>query len=208
MKINPKILFILLFNLLYLVPAVLSAASHANYEFILYIGVVVIAMLVIMRFYVRYGLSIALLWFLSFWGFLHMTGGLVSVPLSWSTAGESKVLYNLWLIEEKFKFDQFVHAYGFGTTTWLIWQVLSRTLAGKFNRALTDIRPTCGLLFLCAIGSMGLGALNEIVEFLAMVLVPETNVGGYLNTALDLVSNLAGAVIAAVLIYFLHKRKN
>ena len=208
MKIDPKVIFILLFNIIYIALAAFSAVSRANYEFILYIGVVVIAMLVVMRFYIRYGLSIALLWLLSFWGFFHMIGGLVSVPYHWSTGGESKVLYNLWLIEEKLKFDQFVHAYGFGTTTWLIWQVLSRTMARKFNQTLIDIRPTGGLLFLCAIGSMGLGALNEIVEFLAMILVPETNVGGYVNTALDLVSNLAGALIAAFLIYFFQKRKN
>ena len=103
MKVNPKILFVLLFNLLYLVPSVFSAVTRSNYEFILYIGVVVVAVLVVIWFYVRYELSIALLWLLSFWGFLHMTGGLVSVPLSWPTGGESKVLYNLWLIDGKFK---------------------------------------------------------------------------------------------------------
>ena len=207
MKISPKILLVFLFNAIYLGTAILSAVSRANYEFVLYIGIVIIALLIVTRFYVRFGLSTALLWLLSFWGFLHMTGGLVQVPMHWPTGGESKVLYNLWLIQGKFKFDQCVHAYGFGTATWLIWQVLQRTLAGKFNRSFTDIRPTGGLLFLCMIGSMGLGAINEIVEFLAMVLVPETNVGGYVNTALDLVANLVGAFIAAGLIYFFTQEK-
>ena len=201
MKIDSKVIFILLFNIVYIALAAFSAVSRANYEFVLYIGVVIVAILIVVWFYIRYGLSIALLWLLSFWGFLHMAGGLVDVPLHWPTGGESKALYNLWLIKGKLKFDQFVHAYGFGTTTWLIWQVLRRTLAGKFSRPLADIRPTGGLLFLCAIGSMGLGAFNEIVEFSAMVIVPETNVGGYVNTALDLVSNLAGALIASFLIY-------
>ncbi|MCK5180788.1 MAG: hypothetical protein KAR32_14750 [Candidatus Omnitrophica bacterium] len=205
---NPKILHVILFNLAYLLPAIFSSVLRANYEFILYIGVVIIAVLLVMRFFVHYGLSIALLWFLSIWGFLHMAGGLVSVPLSWPTGGETKVLYNLWIIEKMFKFDQFVHAFGFGTTTWLVWQILQRTLSRKFDRALTDICPTGGLLFLCVIGSMGLGAVNEIVEFLAMVFVPETNVGGYVNTALDLVANLTGSLIAAFLIYFLQKRKD
>lgn len=208
MKIDAKILCVLLFNAVYILFAMLSAISHTNYEFILYMGVVIAAVLIIIRFYVRYGLSIALLWLLSFWGFLHMAGGLVSVPLHWPTGEASKALYNLWLIEGKLKFDQFVHAYGFGTTTWLIWQVLQRTLAEKFNRSLHDIRPTGGLLFLCAIGSMGLGALNEIVEFLAMVIVPETNVGGYVNTALDLVANLTGAFMTALLIYAYGKIKD
>lgn len=207
MKPNTKIFFVLLFNLLYLMPALLLASSRANYEFVLYSGVVITVALIVMRFYLRYQISVSLLWLLSLWGFLHMAGGLMAVPPGWATGGESKVLYNLWLIEGKFKFDQLVHAYGFGVSTWLIWQVLQKTLAEKFNRAYQEICPTAGLLFLCMIGSMGLGAINEIVEFLATVFVPETNVGGYVNTALDLVANCVGAFITAAAIYFYDKRK-
>ena len=47
---------------------------------------------------------------------------------------------------------------------------------------------------------MGLGALNEIVEFTAVLTVPNTNVGGYYNTALDLVFNGAGAACAMIAI--------
>jgi hypothetical protein len=46
---------------------------------------------------------------------------------------------------------------------------------------------------------MGLGALNEIIEFSAVMLVPNTNVGGYYNTALDLAFNGLGAVTATVI---------
>lgn len=205
MKITPKITAVLLFNLAYIVPALVSAASRANYEFILYIGVVITAVTLVMWFFARYGLGLGLLWCLSFWGMLHMAGGLVVVPDAWPTQG-SKVLYNLWLIGRVYKFDQFVHAYGFGTTTWLVWQILQRTLSRKFERPLETIIPTGGLLFLCVCASMGLGAVNEIVEFLAMVLFPETNVGGYVNTALDLVANLSGAVVAACWIFFARKK--
>ncbi|MCK5015231.1 MAG: hypothetical protein KAS66_15580, partial [Candidatus Omnitrophica bacterium] len=83
MNMKPKILFVALFNLAYLLPAIFFSVTRANYEFILYIGVVIIVILVVMRFYLRYGLSVALLWLLSFWGFLHMTGGLVHVPFHW-----------------------------------------------------------------------------------------------------------------------------
>jgi hypothetical protein len=51
-----------------------------------------------------------------------------------------------------------------------------------------------------ALAAMGLGAVNEIIEFIAVLSVPDTNVGGYLNTALDLVFNAAGAIIAMVLV--------
>ena len=52
---------------------------------------------------------------------------------------------------------------------------------------------------LLAAGS-GFGALNEVVEFIAVLTIPETNVGGYENTGWDLVANLVGATVAAVLI--------
>jgi putative membrane protein len=45
---------------------------------------------------------------------------------------------------------------------------------------------------------MGLGALNEIVEFAAVVASPSTGVGGYYNTALDLVFNGLGATLAVI----------
>lgn len=37
--------------------------------------------------------------------------------------------------------------------------------------------------------------------------MPETNVGRYVNTGWDLVSNLTGVVIAALLIAFAHKKE-
>jgi hypothetical protein len=62
------------------------------------------------------------------------------------------------------------------------------------------------MLTLCAAGGMGFGALNEIVEFVAVLSVPSTNVGGYINTGWDLVSNLVGCVLAAVAIRVCSRR--
>ena len=53
---------------------------------------------------------------------------------------------------------------------------------------------------------MGLGAVNEIIEFTAVLAVPDTNVGGYYNTALDLCFNAGGAVIAMVLVSVFGRR--
>jgi hypothetical protein len=53
------------------------------------------------------------------------------------------------------------------------------------------------LIILVALMGCGLGALNEIVEFIAVKAMPETNVGGYDNTLWDMVFNLIGASIAA-----------
>jgi len=43
---------------------------------------------------------------------------------------------------------------------------------------------------------MGLGAANEIVEFIASQTM-NTNVGGYINTGGDLIANLIGAAMVA-----------
>ena len=42
----------------------------------------------------------------------------------------------------------------------------------------------------------GVGSINEVLEFIAVERVPETNVGGYDNTMLDLIFNLIGGVLA------------
>ena len=68
----------------------------------------------------RVGLNAAVFWCLSGWGVLHMAGGLLHLPDSWPTDNGS-VLYNLWLVPGRLKYDQFVHAFGFGVTTWLCW---------------------------------------------------------------------------------------
>mgnify|MGYP001563090275 CR=1 FL=1 len=47
---------------------------------------------------------------------------------------------------------------------------------------------------------LGVGALNEVIEFLVTVIVPSTGVGGYENTSLDLVADLLGALIALIVI--------
>jgi uncharacterized membrane protein YjdF len=187
---------LVLFTLAYLLAGLLLALRGRNYEFILYIAVVLVAGLIILALRLRLGFTPGLLWALSFWGLVHMIGGLVPVPDGWPTAGDQRVFYSWWIIPGRFKYDNPVHAYGFGLATWACWQALQSATGVR--------RPTFGLLTLCVLAGMGLGALNEVVEFLAVLLVPETNVGGYENTAWDLVYNLLGAVTAALLIAWAH----
>jgi hypothetical protein len=127
-----------------------------------------------------------------------MAGGLVAVPEAWPINGDIRVLYSLWLIPERLKYDQVVHAYGFGVTTWVCWQGLRAAIRHRGG----DARPTFGLMVLAATAGMGFGALNEVVEFAATLLVPETNVGGYLNTGWDLVANATGSTLAALAIWW------
>ncbi|MCC6695854.1 MAG: hypothetical protein IT365_09510 [Candidatus Hydrogenedentes bacterium] len=189
------------FTIAYLLLAILAALLRGNQEFIFYIVVMVLLVGMVMVVHRRVCLSQGALWALSIWGLAHMMGGLVPVPAGWPINGEIRVLYSLWLIPEHLKYDHIVHAYGFGTTTWVCWQGLRSVLRGYG----APVVPTFGLMVLSAAGGLGFGALNEVVEFAATLLVPETNVGGYINTGWDLVSNSVGATLVALLIYFLDR---
>ncbi len=161
--------------------------SIGNYEFIVYVLTMVGLMALIGFSLGKAEYPPAILWALSLWGLMHMAGG--GVPVNGS------VLYNLVLVPIAtvddsviLKYDQFVHAFGFGVTAWLLHHLLTRHFP--------DTRGTATALVYPALGAMGLGAVNEMIEFTAVLLVPDTNVGGYTNTALDLVFNALGAVIA------------
>lgn len=186
-----------LFTLAYVLGFTVWFLSIGNYEFIVYIVTMaaLIALVVLSLGKAEY--PPAMLWALTIWGLMHMAGG--GVPVSGS------VLYNLHLVPlvdtgEIFilKYDQFVHAYGFGVAAWLLHHLMARHFP--------ETRGTATALVYPALGAMGLGATNEIIEFSAVLMVPDTNVGGYTNTALDLCFNALGAVVAAVMVAVFGRR--
>jgi uncharacterized membrane protein YjdF len=190
---------VLLFTLFYVGAFAVWFLSQGNYEFILYI-------LTMAGLIALIGLSLrsaaypdAMLWALTLWGLAHMAGG--GVPVGGS------VLYNLILIPiagegemRLLKYDQVVHAYGFGVTAWLLSHLMARHYP--------VLRGTWTIRVYPALAAMGLGAVNEIIEFTAVLLVPDTNVGGYYNTALDLVFNALGAVTAVILLALVERRRH
>lgn len=166
-----------------------------NFEFVVYVATMLGLMLLVGLSLEKAAYPVPMLWALSIWGLLHMAGG--GVPINGS------VLYNLVLVPivqsgeiAILKFDQLVHAYGFGVTALVLHHVLTRHFP--------DVQGTATALVFPALGAMGLGAVNEMIEFSAVLLVPDTNVGGYINTALDLCFNALGAV-TAILIFSLRR---
>lgn len=178
-----------IFTAVYLLIAAFLSVSGANWEFVFYIVVVLILAGFATWVHIRVGLTRGILMALALWGFLHMLGGLMPVPETWYINGDKCVLYSLWLIPDLLKYDHVIHAYGFAVATIVCWQSL-RTM-------IRIAIPTTGALVLCVLGGMGLGAINEIVEFIAVLMIPNTNVGGYINTGWDLVANAAGTLLAA-----------
>ncbi len=193
---------VLAFTLLYLAIALVASFQLQNREFIFYFAVMCVLLVGVGMLHLRVRFPLAALWGLSLWGLAHMAGGLMPIPETWPINGQTHVLYNLWLIPQGLKYDQLVHAYGFGLVTWICWLGLQRAFA---SCGIT-VQPTLGLLTLCAAGGMGFGAANEVVEFIATLTLPDTNVGGYENTGWDLVSNLVGCLLAAILIRLRRRR--
>ena len=192
------------FTLSYMFVWLAASLMSGNGEFVLYFGVMCVLVLAVGAVHLRIHFHLLALWGLSLWGLAHMAGGLVPVPHSWPVEEGSYVLYSLWLIPGLLKYDQVVHAYGFGLVTWICWQGLQRAFA---NRSV-QVKPSVGLLVLCVAGGMGFGAANEVVEFIAVLTLPGTNVGGYVNTGWDLVANLVGCLVAASCIGVFSVREN
>lgn len=185
-------------NLIYIAAFALYYLSIKNYEFLWYIGVMgfFICLILFTLNYTKFDYWILI--GLSFWGFLHMAGGGIVVNGDVLYAFE---IFKIFEIGDTYvlKFDQFVHAFGFCITTLVAWHLLKDSLKESFSYPIVY-----GIIWFVA---MGAGALNEVVEFIAVVLFPETGVGGYYNTALDLVFNGIGGFIGIFIIHFRRKWK-
>ena len=183
---------ILIVNVVALVVFSFLFLKQNNHEFVIYIGVIIFFLLLIATTNARVNYPNIVLWALTAWALLHMAGGGLFFG--------GVRLYEIMLVELSetvpiFRYDQFVHIVGFAAATVTMFYVLKPLLRPDLNRFL-------GLYFIVIMAGLGVGALNEIVEFFTGVIVPESGVGGYLNTSLDLVADLIGAIIAMVIVRF------
>ncbi len=170
----------------YLLGFGLRFGMQRNFEFLIYVGVVLTALIWIGLSLKRVNYALSTLIGLSVWGLMHMAGGGIVV-------GEGR-LYDVMLVKLSatlpiLRYDQVVHMWGFGSCVLFCYDLLKGQLvdARRFPFSL-------GLVLVMA--GLGLGAFNEIVEFGVTCAVPEAGVGGYLNTALDLCANMVGALLA------------
>lgn len=189
---------LLAFTLAYLIPFTYMFVSKGDGEFIWYALIVVGLFLLIIGTLPTSRFPRGTVWALSTWALLHMAGGGIKV-------GEG-VLYGLQLLPIYngggemiiLKYDQAVHALGFGICAYIVFHFLKRYCAEPYR---------FGVYAIAALGGVGIGVLNEIAEFIAVILFPNNGVGGYVNTSLDLVFNTIGAVIVMAVVAISHKRK-
>ncbi len=187
-----------------LVGGMAMAVRHWNYEFIYYGVVLVVLAALVWWVDRRVTLSTAVLWAFLVWAIAHLLGGMLPIPGSITEPGTPKNLYNMRLHPWLPKYDQVVHAFGFGVTTLAAW----RAMASNTDGCGEQMRATTGPLTCALLVGMGLGAMNEVIEFVATLIMPETNVGGYRNTGWDLVSNLCGCVAAVAWIRVRETRRS
>jgi len=191
-KLKPREYPVAIFTTVYVLAFTVWFLMSGNYEFVVYVITMFILITLIGRSLRSVEYPVSMLWALSAWGLVRMAGG--GVPVAGS------VLYSLQLFPitpadgemQLLKYDQIVHAYGFGVTAWVLWYLMKRHFPVLMGTKTSLLYP--------ALAAMGLGTVNEIIEFIAVLSVPETNVGGYFNTALDLVFNALGAAIAMTII--------
>jgi putative membrane protein len=122
----------------------------------------------------------------------HLAGGLVSVGddvLYNASIGPRIASLNTHLLQ----YDHFVHAFGAFLATLTLWALLAPPTASAVDRR--------NLMVLCFIGGLGIGAINEVIEFLATKAHSASHIGGYDNTGWDLVSNTIGALAALPLMH-------
>ena len=170
------------FFLVYYAALLAYGITTGNPQTVFYAVFIAIGVFVVARLYLRHGLSRLVLWGLALWGFMHMVGGLIEL--------DGKVLYEHSLGAAQLRFDKFVHFFGFGFAALAAYELL-RTTFGRDEPA----RMVAVVAFLIG---LGIGAINETIEFAIALLPGESNVGGFSNTGWDLVANAAGSASAAL----------
>jgi len=69
----------------------------------------------------------------------------------------------------------------------LMWSVVQKIIRPDANGSIVFV--------VTILAASSIGALNEIIEFIAVIALDSDGVGGYTNTAIDLVANLLGAIV-------------
>lgn len=158
-------------------------------EFIFYVGVIIIVSTIIIVTNKRLKYPTFLLWALILWGLLHMAGGTFFI--------NGIHLYDYILIRLSatlpiLRYDQLVHLIGFGASTLLMHHLLKPALQHPVT---TPVRHAIVIVM----AGLGVGALNEIIEFIVTIFVAQP-IGGFQNSMLDLIFDLIGAVLALFII--------
>lgn len=183
---------VLLFTALYLFIGGFYFLQDSNLEFVIYVGVIVAVFAVLFGTLKTTKFPTYILWLISIWGLMHILGGSVQTPDGVLFAYKIHPFLDLGGDFYILKYDQVVHGYLYGVMALVFLHLIRVPLRAN---------GPAWIVFLTAImASMGVSAMNEIMEFFIAVTLERNGVGGYENAMLDLVFNCAGAIIAPAIL--------
>lgn len=172
-------------------------AASLNYEFLAYVGTIAVVAVVLFGTLRWTRFSTIILAGVTLWGLLHMLGGSLITPDGVLYAYRIYPFFDGGGDFYILKMDQVIHAYLYGVVGVMFYHLLREIVGIKTHGWFIG--------FVAIFAAAGFSILNEIVEFLAAVNLPETGVGGYENTVLDMIFNLAGSTIGVALYSLLKK---
>jgi uncharacterized membrane protein YjdF len=162
-----------------------------NYEFLMYIAIIILIIAAIISTNKKINYPNGVLWGFTFCMLLHFAGG--------SMKFNGVLLYDLIIfpiakILPILRYDQFVHIVASVFATLFIYSLIGSLLSKK--------RSNLGLsaLFVLLLATVGTGAILELIEFTAVIILPSTGVGGYENTMLDIAANFIGSIFGLGLV--------
>ena len=180
--------WVLAFSALYLIVWGIYFLTDFNFEFMIYIGVILVLFAGVFGTLKYTRFPVWMLWMFSIWGLMHVLGGMIQTPDGVLFA------YRIFPFIDRgwefyiLKYDQVVHFYLYG----LVALMAQHLLAYRFKIP----KESLFLALAAILISVGISSLNEIMEFLIAISLADNGVGGYENTMLDIIFNLSGAVVA------------
>ncbi|MBW2965912.1 hypothetical protein KY342_02290 [Candidatus Woesearchaeota archaeon] len=193
MKEKTELKFISIFTATFLAIFIISALIMKNYEFLIYTIIASILISIMVFYYQKFYLTPHILLGLIILGLLHIAGLYLHL--------NGTRLYDIYLINNIFRYDNLVHSFGIFVITFIGYNLLKPHLGKhiKYNKFLLSL-----ILILIA---MGIGTFNELLELGAVIFFNAAEkIGDYLNNALDLFFNLIGSIIACFFIIHYHKK--
>ena len=121
----------------------------------------------------------------------NLAGGILLV--------DGQPLYVFRLVGD-LRYDKPYHFVATGIAAWAAHEVLAPRLRGSVSHL--------AVAAMAVLVAAGAGALVEIVEYTGSIIIENANIGDYADNMLDLVANLAGAVVAVALIAMWQVRRD
>lgn len=175
-----KLIYFFIVLLAYLIFFLTISIKNQDYEYIYYNLLIFFGFLVLILFSKKIHLKTSSIIGLLILGFFHLAGG-------------NFIIGGLRLYQtSKFfiPYDKLVHFIGSFILAIIAYNHLYPILKRKKTKQKTII------FFLVVLIATGLGAIIEIIEFLATLIFQNTIVGDYANNAVDLIANILGAIAA------------